>query len=128
MVPGARLAAFLLAVLVAFSLSSFGTAHAHAGSVSEPHAARGHTDFSSSAPQGHQGQAHAVSCDDSNPEQADKDDCCMSSASCGVCVPVPSAAFDLGSSGDPVVPVPPSASLPRDPPTVSRPPKLSVTA
>lgn len=123
----ARLATFVLAVLVAFSLSSLGTAHAHAGSMGEAHAVSGHSDIAESAPHDHQGHAHAVSCDDDG-SQAGPGDCCMSASSCGLCVPVPAAEFAFATSSGLVAPVRLSASLPRDPPTLPRPPRLSVTA
>src|SRR3546814_854188 len=44
-VPAGRLAAFVLAVLVAFSLSFLGTVHAHVGSMGEAHAVTGHSDI-----------------------------------------------------------------------------------
>jgi hypothetical protein len=124
--PAARLAAFLLAVLVAFSLSSFG-AYAHAGSVGEAHAAIGHTDTAAAAPHGQPGHTHTVPCDEHDNEVG-QDDCCMSASSCGLCVPVSSAGFAFGIAGGLAVPVRLSTSQPRDPPTLSHPPKLSVTA
>lgn len=124
MMPATRLIAFLLAVLVAFSFSSFGTVHAHAGTVGEVYLASGHPEAAVS----NQHHAHAVPCDDSDADHGDQGGCCMSSASCAVCVPVPSAEFAFGMLGDSAILVTPSASLPRDPPTQSRPPKLSATA
>jgi hypothetical protein len=125
--PTARLAAFVLAVLVAFSLASLGTAHAHAGSIGEAHAVSGHSDIAESAPHDHQGHAHAVPCDDDG-SQAGPGDCCMSASSCALCVPVPAAEFAFATSSGLVAPVRLSASLPRDSATLSRPPKLSVPA
>ena len=125
--PAARLVALLLAVLVAFSLSTFGGGHAHATG-GEAHVAIGNPDVAAAGPHGHQGHAHAVPCDDSGADQGDADDCCMSATSCAVCVPVPSAGLTLATQAAPAALVPPSTSLPRDPSTLSRPPKLSVTA
>lgn len=124
--PAARLAAFLLAVLVAFSLSSFGIAHAHAGSMGEAHAVSGHAD-AASAPHGHQGHVQAVPCNDDD-SQAGINDCRMSASSCALCVPVPATGLVFGMLGDPAVQVPLSACRSLDPPTLSHPPKLSMTA
>lgn len=125
--PAGRLVALLLAVLVAFSLSTFGGGHAHAAG-GEAHVAIGNPDLAAAGPHGHQGHAHAVPCDDSGADQVDPADCCMSATSCAVCIPVPSAEFAFGILGDVAILVTLSASLPRDPPTLSRPPKLSVAA
>lgn len=118
--PSARLLALLLAVLVAFSLSTFGAAHAHIGTVGEAYATGGHSEVTASAQ-----HAHAVPCDDYHADQGGQDGCCMSSASCAVCVPVPSAEFAFGTMSELAISITLSASLPRDPPTLSRPPKLS---
>ena len=125
--PGSRLVAFLLAVLVAFSLSTFGGGHAHAMG-GEAHVAIGNPDIAAAGPHGHQGHAHAVPCDDSGADQGDPDDCCMSATSCAACVPVPSVGLAFATQAASAALVPPSTSLSRDPSTLSRPPKLSVTA
>jgi hypothetical protein len=128
MAPAARLVAFLLAVLVAFPLSSFGMAHAHPGSAAAAHFAIGQPEVAAAAAYGHQEHAHAVPCDDRDADQGGNDDCCMSATSCAVCVPVPSADFVFGMAGDPATSVALSVSLPGDSPPLSRPPKLSAPA
>lgn len=123
--PAARLLAFLLAILVAVSLVGFGTAHAHGG---EAHIVNGYADVAANAPHGHQAHAHSVPCDEDHADEEGQDDCCMSATSCAVCVPVPSGEITFGIAGILATPAMVSASLPRDPPTLSRPPKLSVIA
>lgn len=118
-----RFAALLLALLFAFSGFSFSGGHAHAGTAWETpfaidyvHAANG------------EGYAHAVPCDDSDTEEGGQDSCCFSASSCGICAPVPSAEFAFFPQGTPPASAPVLASLPRDPLTLTRPPKLFVTA
>lgn len=124
----ARLAAFLLAVLVASSLSTFGGGHAHAAKAAEVHVGARYPDVAAAKAHAHQGQGHAraVSCDDSVAGQGGQDACCMSASSCTVCVPVPSDGFGFFTQSAPPESAPLSPSLPRDPPTLPRPPKLSV--
>jgi len=121
----ARLAAFLLAVLVAFALSSFGTGHAHAESAGSAPAALERAVTASGNAQAAQAHMHPVPCDE---DQGGQGSCCMSMSACGFCAPVPLAGFASLPMGTPLVSVPVSVLLPRDPPTLRRPPKLFVTA
>lgn len=119
-----RFAALLFALLAAFSVSSFG-GHAHAATAVEAHLA---TDYTvPAAGKRHAHEAH-VPCDDTGADHGGQDNCCISASTCGVCAPVPSAEFLFLSQGAPAAAAIGAASLPRDPPTLSRPPKLSVTA
>lgn len=126
--PVARLVALLLAVLVAFSLSTYGGGHAHAATGGETHVALGGPDVTATGLREHQGHAHAVPCDDSGTDPGGAADCCMSATSCAVCVPVPSAGLAFATQAAPSALVPPSTSLPHDPSIRPHPPKLSVTA
>lgn len=126
--PAARLVALLLAILVAFSLSTYGGGHAHAATGGETHVSIASLDVTATALHEHQGYAHAAPCDDSGTDQGDAADCCMSATSCAVCVPVPSAGLTFAAQTALSALVPPSTSLPHDPSTLPHPPKLSVTA
>lgn len=120
-----RLAAFLLAVLVALSGFSVGGGHAHAAL--EVHVA---TDMEAavSHDHAHQGHVNVVPCDDDGNDEDRQDGCCISISSCGICAPVPSAGIAFLSQRMPAASARLSASHPRYPPTFRRPPKLSVTA
>lgn len=121
----ARLAAFLLAVVVALSVSLLGGAHAHAASAT--HVPVHHAEAAVAKPHAYQTHASAACCDDSAADQVGQDNCCISAA-CGFCAPLPSAGFVFLSRGMPAAFADSPTSLSRDPPTLRRPPKLSVTA
>lgn len=112
-----RFAALLLAVLFTFSGFSFSGGHAHAGTAGEAPFAIDHAHAANG-----EGHAHAVPCDDSGTEEGGQDSCCVSASSCGICAPVQSAGFAFFPQGAPPASVPISASLPRDPPALTRPP------
>jgi len=120
-----RFAAFLFAVLAAFSLS-FGSAHAHAAMAAESYAAADHI----VAGKGHTSQehVHTASCNDSNTDHDGHDGVCVSVSACGACAPLPSAGIVFIPQGMPAAAEPGSVSFPSDPPTLDRPPKLTVTA
>lgn len=128
-----RLAAFLLAVLIALPVSPFGGGHAHAATTGKAHVFVDQVASPAGEAYAHQAQArearaHAVPCDDSGADRGGQDNCCISISACGVCAPLPSAGLTFLSQGTPVDSAPGSASLPRDPPTLRRPPKLPVAA
>lgn len=114
-----RFAAFLFAVLAAFSQSS-GNAHAHAAMVGEAYAAAEHM----TAGRAHAGHGHAAPCNDSD---ANHDGFCVSAA-CGACAPIPSTGIAFPPQEMPAAAEPVSVSFPSDPPTLEHPPKLTVTA
>ncbi len=115
-----RFAAFLFAVLAAFSQSS-GSAHAHAAMVGEAYAAAEHI----AAGRGHAEHRHATPCNDDR--DANHDGVCVYAA-CGACAPIPSAGIAFPPQEMPAAAEPVSVSFPSDPPTLERPPKHTVTA
>ena len=118
----------LLAVLAAFSLSGFGGGHAHAATSGVAHVLASQVEMAAGTANAHQAGAHAVPCDDGGTDQGGQDGCCLSTGPCGICAPVPSAGLVLVAPDAPAAFALPSVSLPRDPPTLPRPPKLSVAA
>lgn len=120
-----RFAALLLAVLVSFSVSSSGAGHAHAALGA--HVPTHHAEASAGKAHTHPAHAKAAGCDDSSADEAGQGNCCIS-ASCGFCAPLPSAELEFLAQHMPAAFADSPASPSREPPTLRRPPNLSVTA
>ena len=121
-----RPAVVLIAVLVAFSLSSFGAGHAHAEAAT--YSAFDQAVAAAAKAPAQRVHVHAEPCDDGVAGHGSKVSCCMSVSACGFCAPVPSADFAFVAQEVPSASAPGSASLPRIPQTLRRPPKLSIAA